>query len=56
MFTKGQGRKGGYASIGSNGGTWYGPNAEAAGLHGSFGANDVKIAGYGGYKFSGLCR
>ncbi|GAA4794320.1 RHS repeat-associated core domain-containing protein [Streptomyces sanyensis] len=56
MFTKGQGRKGGYASIEANGGTWYGPNAEAAGLRGSFAANDVKIAGYGGYKFSGLCR
>ncbi|MEU3301230.1 polymorphic toxin-type HINT domain-containing protein [Streptomyces sp. NPDC006678] len=56
MFTKGQGRKGGYASIQSHGGTWYGPNAEAAGLRGSFGATDVKIAGYGGHKFSGLCR
>ncbi|MEU6848593.1 polymorphic toxin-type HINT domain-containing protein [Actinacidiphila alni] len=56
MFTKPQGRKGGYASIESNGGTWYGENAEAAGLSGSFGPHDVKIAGYGGYKYSGLCR
>ncbi|MYZ34164.1 MULTISPECIES: RHS repeat-associated core domain-containing protein [unclassified Streptomyces] len=56
MFTKPQGRKGGYASIEANGGTWYGPNAQAAGLQGSFGANEVRIAGYGGYKFSGLCR
>ena len=56
MFTKGQGQLGGYESIETSGGTWYGPNAEAAGLRGSFGATNVNIAGYGGYKFSGLCR
>jgi hypothetical protein len=55
-FTKAQGRFGGYDSIETDGGTWYGPNAEAAGLRGSFGPRPVNIAGYGGYKFSGLCR
>ncbi len=56
MFTKNQGRRGGYASIESSGGTWTGGNAKAVGLSGSFGPTDVNIAGYGGYPYTGLCR
>ncbi|WP_329179188.1 polymorphic toxin-type HINT domain-containing protein [Streptomyces sp. NBC_01477] len=55
-FSKNQGRRGGYASIESGGGTFYGKNAADARLSGSFGPTDVEIGGYGGYPYTGRCR
>jgi hypothetical protein len=52
-FTPNQGRNGGYASIENTGGTFYGDNADAAGLGGkTVGPTPVYIAGYGGYTFA----
>ncbi|MEU4556690.1 RHS repeat-associated core domain-containing protein [Micromonospora violae] len=50
-WTKAQGpRGGGYASIEDAGGTFYGPNAQKAGLAGTtLGPTRVNIAGFGGY-------
>jgi RHS repeat-associated protein len=49
-FTKNQGARGGYASIETSGGTFYGPNAKNAGLAGrTLGPTRVNIAGFGGY-------
>ncbi|GLZ62319.1 hypothetical protein Misp05_58950 [Micromonospora sp. NBRC 107095] len=49
-FTKNQGARGGYAAVETHGGTFYGPNAEKAGLAGtSLGPTRVNIAGFGGY-------
>lgn len=56
VYTKNQGRRGGYESIETHGGTWYGKNARKAGLSGRFGPSEVLIAGYGGYPFTGRCR
>ncbi len=49
-FTKNQGARGGYAAVETHGGTFYGPNAQKAGLAGtSLGPTRVNIAGFGGY-------
>lgn len=49
-FTKNQGARGGYASIETSDGTFYGPNAKNAGLAGrTLGSTRVNIAGFGGY-------
>lgn len=50
-FTQNQGSRGGYDSIETNGGTYYGPNAEKAGLSGSFGPSRVNIAGFNGSPY-----
>lgn len=51
-FTKNQGSRGGYDSIESGGGTFYGPNAEKAGLSGvEFGPTPVYIKGFNGSPY-----
>jgi hypothetical protein len=49
-FTTNQGARGGYSSVETHGGTFYGPNAQKAGLAGTtMGPTRVNIAGFGGY-------
>ncbi|GAA4457858.1 polymorphic toxin-type HINT domain-containing protein [Phytohabitans houttuyneae] len=51
-FTKNQGSRGGYASVETRGGTFFGPNAQKAGLAGTtLGPTRVNIAGFGGYPY-----
>ncbi|MFI1995285.1 polymorphic toxin-type HINT domain-containing protein [Actinoplanes sp. NPDC020271] len=49
-YTENQGKLGGYNSVETNGGTFYGRNARKAGLAGTvLGPTRVNIAGFGGY-------